>query len=130
MPYLLDSTVLIDVLRDRPGAVGRLRRLRDVGEVPYICAVTADEVQRGLRPAEISRANRLLAAMQPAPLRIVEGALSGQWRREFAAKGVTLSQSDTLVAAAATAMRAVLVTGNPRDFPMEEVTVEHWPVGE
>ncbi len=25
---------------------------------------------------------------------------------------------------------AVSVTGNPKDFPMEEVRVEHWPVGE
>ena len=23
----------------------------------------------------------------------------------------------------------VLVTGNPKDFPMDDVTVEHWPVG-
>ena len=25
--------------------------------------------------------------------------------------------------------RATLVTGNPKDFPMDGVTVEHWPVG-
>jgi hypothetical protein len=25
--------------------------------------------------------------------------------------------------------KAVLVTGNPMDFPMNDVTVEHWPVG-
>jgi hypothetical protein len=23
-----------------------------------------------------------------------------------------------------------LATGNPRDFPMEELAVEHWPAGE
>jgi hypothetical protein len=25
--------------------------------------------------------------------------------------------------------KGVLVTCNPKDFPMDDVTVEHWPVG-
>jgi predicted nucleic acid-binding protein len=35
-----------------------------------------------------------------------------------------------LIAAAAARLHAVLVTGNPKDFPMPGVAVEHWPVGE
>jgi predicted nucleic acid-binding protein len=57
------------------------------------------------------------------------GWRAGEWRREFAARGVTLYQADCLVAATAWTHAAVLVTGNPNDFPMEGVTVEHWPVG-
>ena len=57
------------------------------------------------------------------------GWQAGVWRREFAARGVTLYQADCLVAAAAWAHKAVLVTGNPKDFPMDDITVEHWPVG-
>ena len=48
----------------------------------------------------------------------------------FAARGTTLSQADCLIAAAAYATAAVLATGNPRHFPMTEIEVEHWPVGE
>ena len=46
---------------------------------------------------------------------------------DYAVQGVTLSQADCLVAAAVT-VGACLATGNPRDFPMAELTVEHWPV--
>jgi predicted nucleic acid-binding protein len=35
-----------------------------------------------------------------------------------------------LIAAAAAGVGARLITGNPKDFPMDEITVEHWPVGE
>jgi predicted nucleic acid-binding protein len=128
VPVLLDSTVLIDVLRGRPVA-DRLLGLRATGTVPYICAVNAEEVERGLRPNEKSRAAALLAACRVAPLGVVEGALAGHWRREFAARGITLGQGDCLIAAAALGMHATIATGNPKDFPMDGVTVEHWPVG-
>jgi predicted nucleic acid-binding protein len=42
---------------------------------------------------------------------------------------VTLAQADCLVAAAAAAVGARVATGNPKDFPMPDVEVEHWPVG-
>ena len=58
-----------------------------------------------------------------------EGERAGSWRRQFAACGVTLSQADCLIAAAALTVDARLATGSPRHFPMAEVEVEHWPVG-
>jgi predicted nucleic acid-binding protein len=40
-----------------------------------------------------------------------------------------LSQADCLVAAAAIGIGARLATGNRKDFPMRELTVEEWPAG-
>ena len=57
------------------------------------------------------------------------GALAGEWRRAFAERGVTLAQADCLVAAAAVGVGATLATGNPKDFPMEELDVEVWAPG-
>lgn len=128
MAVLLDSTVLVDALRGRPAA-GRIRALRATGDVPYVCAVTAEEVHRGARPGEMGAIAVLLASLRPAPLGPMEGALAGEWRRQFSQQGVTLSQADCLIAAAAIGVHAVLATGNPKHFPMEGVTVEHWPVG-
>ena len=128
MALLLDTTVVVDALRGRPVAE-RLRRLVEAGEIPYICAITAEEVERGLRPSEREVAWPMLSSFRYAPLRTVEGVVAGGWRREFAARGVTLSQSDCLIAAAAMSVGATLATGNPKHFPMEGVTVEHWPVG-
>jgi len=33
------------------------------------------------------------------------------------------------IAAAALAIGGRLATGNPKDFPMDELAVEHWPAG-
>jgi hypothetical protein len=126
---LLDTTVLIDALRGRPAAQ-RLAALREHGEVPYFCAVNADELMRGVRVEEIGRAAVLMASLRTAPMNYLAGALAGTWRREFAKQGITLHQSDCLVAAAAVGVHATIATGNPEHFPMDGVTVEHWPVGE
>ena len=84
---------------------------------------------RGLRLGEESSVSHLLNGLRIAPLGRQQGELAGGWRREFAQRGVTLSQADCLVAAAAVGVGARLATGNPRDFPMPEVVVEAWPVG-
>ena len=49
---------------------------------------------------------------------------------EFAELGRTLSQADCLVAAAALQIGGRLATGNPKDFPMAELNIEHWAVGD
>lgn len=125
---LLDTTVLIDLLRGR-GAVERLRGLRQAGDNPYVCAVNVEETVRGLRPDEEEAARRLFAGVRIAPLGHHEGWTAGEWRRDYASRGVTLSQADCLVGAAALAIGGRLATGNPRDFPMPELAVEHWPAG-
>jgi predicted nucleic acid-binding protein len=57
------------------------------------------------------------------------GVQAGAWRRSFAERGVTLHQADCLIAAAAIGVGAALATGNPQDFSMPELVVEHWPAG-
>jgi predicted nucleic acid-binding protein len=127
---LLDTTVLIDALRGRPAAQ-RIRSLRGRGEVvPYVCAINVEELARGLRAGEEAVLRRLLDGLRIAPITREDAERAGRWRRDFALHGVTLSQADCLIAAAAAGIGARLVTGNPKDFPMDDVTVEHWPVGE
>lgn len=125
---LLDSTVLIDALRGRPAA-DRIAKLRRDGTQPWTCAISVEEIWRGLRPSEEAAAQRLFNGLRMAPLGVREGRRVGQWRREFAEEGVTLHQADCLIAAAALGIRATLATANTADFPMTELTVEDWPVG-
>ena len=126
---LLDTTVVIDLLRGRRGARERLLALRDAGDAPYSCAVNIEETVRGLKPREHEPARALFAGLRIVPLTGAEGWQAGEWRREFARRGRTLAQADCLVAAAALALGGRLATGNPSDFPMREITLEHWPVG-
>ena len=125
---LLDTTTLIDALRGRPAA-DRIRQLRSAGDRPYTCAINVEELFRGVRPSEEVSVNRFLNGLQVAPLGRIQGEQAGRWRRQFARRGVSLSQADCLVAAAALAVGARLATGNPRDFPMKGLVVDLWPVG-
>jgi hypothetical protein len=126
---LLDTTVAIDLLRAAPDAVTWLRRVQAAGDTPFVCAVTAEEVTVGLRPREREAAAELFEGLVPAPLAIAEGRLAGWWRRRFRIRGRTLSQGDCLIAASAVSIQARLATGNPKDFPMKDVDVEHVPSG-
>ena len=122
------ATVLIDVLRGW-GAATRLLELRSSGEVPFVCSINVEEIWRGIRPDEEDDAGTLVDGLRLADLGVAEAQLAGRWRREAAAQGITLSQADCLIAAAAVRVGARLATGNPKHFPMEELEVEHWPAG-
>jgi predicted nucleic acid-binding protein len=74
-------------------------------------------------------ARRLFNGLRLAPLGLAEGIRAGAWRREFADRGVMPHQTDCLIAAAAVGIGAHLVTANVVDFPMADLTVEHWPTG-
>jgi predicted nucleic acid-binding protein len=125
----LDTTVLIDALRGREAA-DRIRELhaRRV-DPPWICAINVEELHRGIRPSEVGALESLLRHLQIAPLGIEQGRLAGNWRRDYATRGITLSQADCLIAAAAIGVGATLATGNIKDFPMSELALEHWPSG-
>ena len=123
---LLDSTVLIDALRGRPAAA-RVAALRRVGTEPWVCAISVEEIWRGVRTAEEPAVRRLCNGLRLAPLGVAEGIRAGTWRREFADRGLTLHQADCLIAAAAVGVGASLATANVDDFPMPELAVERWP---
>ncbi len=131
MAIVLDTTVLIDVLRGRPGAVLGLTSLERTADRVFTTVLNIEEVVRGLRGRrEEDAAASLLAGLRLAPLGREQGEQAGRWRRDHAQRGVTLSQSDCLIAAAAVGLGARLATGNPRHFPMRGLDVEHWPAGE
>ncbi|HSU34155.1 MAG TPA: PIN domain-containing protein [Propionibacteriaceae bacterium] len=129
MLRVLDSTVLIDYLRGRP-AVARIASLRDLGDVPATTALNVEEIVRGLKPTEAAAAGMLFSGLVVLPIERASAWQAGVWRREFASRGTTLSQADCLIAATAAAHGASLATGNPEDFPMPELDVTYWPVGQ
>jgi hypothetical protein len=127
---LLDTTVVIDILKQRPRTTARFLALEGQGDVPHVCAVTVEEVSSWLRPNERERATTLFEGLTEAPLGLAEGRLAGWWRRTYRARGRTLAQADALIAAAAMGIDARLATGNPKDFTMKGLVVERWQSGE
>jgi predicted nucleic acid-binding protein len=125
---VLDSTVLIDALRGRPAA-DRVRALADSAEPLMTTAINIEEIVRGLRAKETDALRRLVGGLQVLSIRRADAERAGAWRREFAKHGVTLAQADCLIAATTVGAGARLATANIKDFPMTELSVEHWPVG-
>ena len=126
---LLDTTVVIDLLR---GGLVRSRGCeRFARPATFLTRVRSMSKRRCAGYARVRTSRRgLFAGLREAPLGDTEGWRAGEWRRDFAARGRTLTQADCLVAAAALSAGGRLATGNPRDFPMAELTVEHWPTGD
>src|SRR5687768_2074249 len=89
---VLDSTVLIDYLRGRP-AVARVDALRDAGDIPATTAINVEEIVRGLKSDESAAAARLFSGLVVLAVDSRAGWQAGQWRRDFAARGVTLWQA-------------------------------------
>ncbi|HEX3613439.1 MAG TPA: PIN domain-containing protein [Sporichthyaceae bacterium] len=128
MIVVLDSTVLIDYLRGRP-AVAKVGALLGSGDEPATTAINVEEIVRGLRATELPAADALFAGLYILPITTGMARTAGTWRREFAAQGITPAQADCLIAAATIDSGGRLATGNPKHFPMDGLTVEHWPVG-
>ena len=125
---VLDSTVLIDVLRGRP-AGQRLLDLRQRGDEPATTAINVEEIVRGVRPSEGKAVASLFDGLWMLVVGRREAELAGAWRREHAAAGTTLAQADCLIAACTATARGRLATSNPMHVPMLGSHVEHWPVG-
>ncbi|MGH8898020.1 MAG: type II toxin-antitoxin system VapC family toxin [Egibacteraceae bacterium] len=117
MSTLVDSSVLIDVLRDTPGAADALKQRRRSGLLHSSVVVSA-EVLAGMRPAEEPRTRGLLELLEwhAVDELIAEeaGRLGRRWLRSH--NGIDIA--DLLVAATAKVLDLELLTRNVRHFPM------------
>ncbi|OAT81706.1 type II toxin-antitoxin system VapC family toxin [Desulfotomaculum copahuensis] len=123
--FLLDTTILIDFLRGRKEAAEMLNGLVEEGPLAC-CPVTVAEIFSGAKPEELPRIEEFLEALVYHPIGYRTARRAGLYRRDYQKKGITLSISDTLIAAAAVEKSLTLVTKNVRHFPMPELMViEH-----
>ena len=123
--FLLDTTILIDLFRGRQDAMVFLDKLSHEGSF-FICAMVVSEIFSGVRPEELSQVEEFLEAMCYVQIDYKTAKRAGLYKRDLQRKGINLSISDTLIAAAAVENSLILVTKNVRHFPMEELKViEH-----
>ena len=115
MAVLVDTTVLIDLLRGNPAARDFLSRLT---EVPLASEVTRVEILRGLRAAERDATERLFEALRWA--RVDEGIArrAGELGRRWDRHRPGMALADLIIAATAEQLAADLATSNVRHFPM------------
>lgn len=124
MRLMLDTTFVIDHLRGDPAAVRLFAQLAEGGDPLFICDVVVCEAWAGAHRTDdpgMDAFLRYLEFIQPGP-----GAarLAGIWRARARAQGRSLSAADALIASAANAVDAAVLTRNVGDFALTPVRVE------
>jgi predicted nucleic acid-binding protein len=121
--YLLDTTVVIDHLRDKPGLRDWALRTLQHRHQLAVSAITIAEVVRGTRPDEQRSTSMLLDRLKFLATTREAAWRAGTYQGELAAQGITLHTADALIAGTARAHGAALITDNIRDFPLPDLKV-------
>ncbi len=115
MTVLVDTSVVVDVLRGDEAAVEFLLALPDV---PYASELTRIETLRGMRSRERAATHRLFQELRwvPVDTQVAQraGELGRRWRRTHPG----ISTTDLAIAATTQELAADLATANVRHFPM------------
>ena len=124
MRYVLDSTFVIDHLRGLPEAGSRFARLFADGDEPLVNDVVCCEVRAGMLDQDLSSLAAFLEPVEFVQRGSDTALLAGAWRASARRRGRHLSLPDALIAAAAHATDAVVLTRNHRDFALTGVRIE------
>lgn len=113
---LADSDVLIDALNGREPARTRLARAAEQADLATT-ALNAFELYAGVRGEPEARAvGALLAAMEVLPIDLEIARIAGAVAQDLARRGARIGAADAVIAAAALAAGADLLTRNRRHF--------------
>ncbi len=119
--FLLDTSVIIDILNDKHGRAQLIRELLVKSNSFYCCSINIAEVYAGMRPKEKMHTEALLNSLQCHDITKDIAALAGTLKQEWSKRGLTLSISDTIIAGVAIVHNLVLMTDNIKHYPMPEV---------
>jgi predicted nucleic acid-binding protein len=117
---LLDSDVIIEVLRGRRKTIDELLAIERRGVSTYCCAVSWAEIFAGLRPGEEVVTEAFFYARGDVTIDAATGRRAGVYLAS-SAKSQGLEIADALVAAAATTVGFHLWTLNRKHYPMEDL---------
>lgn len=119
MSTLVDTSILIDVLRGRAEAVACLRRARERGAL-HASEITRVEVLAGMRPGEAQATEALLGLLRWHALDSATAVDAGALGRRWLPSHRGIDAADLVIAATAQRLGAELLTRNVRHFPMLE----------
>ena len=125
--YLLDTSVIIDVLNGKRDRDQLLKGLLSQGDMLACCAVNVTEVYAGMRPKEESKTEALLQSLEYYQISWDVAKLAGLLKRDYSKKGQTLSLSDTTIAAVALEYNLTLITDNIKHYPMPQLKLYPLP---
>jgi predicted nucleic acid-binding protein len=127
MRILLDTSVIIDVLRYQRARHDWLRQRAREGDSFASCAITVAEIYAGMRPSEAQETNEFLEQLEYVQISEQAARRAGTLKYEWQRRGRTLSLPDAIMAAVAITEDLDLATDNSKDYPMPEVRLVQMP---
>jgi predicted nucleic acid-binding protein len=118
---IVDTDVCIDFLREREYAGTLLRKWQAKGLLS-ISAITHLEIYAGIRKGEGSATDAFLDLMITIPVDDMIARSAGGIIRHLKSKGITISPSDSIIAASALFAGVPLITNNISDYPVPAVS--------
>jgi predicted nucleic acid-binding protein len=120
---LLDSTVVIDVLRNRNQRRAWLEQLVLSGKVLATSAISIAEVYSGLRPGEEAATRMHLANLEWLPVSAPIAEQAGLIKAGLSRQGRTHNITDMMIAATAIEYGCALATDNQKHFQIPGLTL-------
>jgi tRNA(fMet)-specific endonuclease VapC len=127
--YLLDTNVVIALLKEPAGVVARRLRSHEPAEVG-LSAIAMHEIYYGAFRSQRQDHNLGIAdglLFEVVPFDREDARTAGELRAELAERGLPIGPYDALIAGQARARSLTLVTANVREFSrVEGLGVEDW----
>jgi len=117
MTVVVDTSVLLDVLRGHREAAHALQEARATGPL-HASELTRLEVLAGMRPAEEAATRDFLQAFVWHPLDEHRAEVAGELGRRWVPGNRGIDAADLAIAATAISLDAELYTKNVKHFPM------------
>lgn len=115
---LLDTSVIVDYLRGRAGAIELLEEWVGSGESLVASELTRFELLSGLRPTEQNQIEGFFSALNWVPVTEDISRRAGEFARAYRRGHSGIGVVDYLLAGTAQSLGADSVTTNVRHFPM------------
>ena len=115
---LADTTVLIDNLRDLPGAGAAIDAATDRGDTMAASVLTKVELLSGMRAHEKSATRELMASLRWIDVDDTIAELAGTLARRYRASHHGIGVVDYVIAATVNVTDGELWTRNIKHFPM------------
>jgi predicted nucleic acid-binding protein len=119
--FLLDTDALIDFSKRREPAFSAILSWIDGDDTVGVCAICVAEFYSGLTGNDAEEWRAFISSLIYWDITPRAAMRAGQDRCAFLRAGRTISVTDSLLASVARAYQAVLVTGNVKDYPMQDI---------
>jgi len=118
---LVDTDIVIHLLRKNPAIVETFLRLLDNGTRFLLSPIVVAEIYAGAFPREHKAIDTLFDFFDRVDINHSEGEAAGRYAKQFSKSHTGISLEDYLIAASAKQHRCPLWTGNRKHYSMPQI---------